>query len=234
MVITDPRAARSGWKMYDFFLAAFVCVLMVSNIIAGKLIQIGPITLTAAVFIFPLSYIFGDVLTEVYGYAGSRRIIWLGFGTNILMSLLFLMAIVLPYPSYWTNQVGFSTTLGVVPRIVLASIIGYWVGEFCNSFVLAKMKEWMVQWDPNHRHLWMRTISSTIVGEFADTIIFIFLAFVGSFDYRALLTMMLCQYLTKVAIEIVFTPITYLVVGFVKKREGLDIVGTDTYSPFKY
>jgi len=222
------------YKLLNLYLVAFVAILMLSNIIAGKLIQIGPIILTAAVFLFPLSYIFGDVLTEVYGYARSRRIIWYGFGANILMSLIFLMAIVLPYPPFWKGQEAFKTVLGLVPRLVLASLVGYWVGSFGNSWILARMKEWMLKWDPQSKHLWMRTIASTIVGEGIDTILFGFIAFIGSMPFVAVLTMIGWQWVMKVGVEVAFTPVTYLVIHATKKAEGMDVVGTETYSPFRW
>ena len=222
---------KDGFKLYDVFLAGFVAILLLSNIIAVKLIQLGPITLTAAVFLFPISYIFGDVLTEVYGYAGSRRIIWMGFAANILMVLVFLMAIVLPFPVFWKGQDAFVATLGSVPRIVLASLIAYWVGEFANSFVLAKMKIWMVKWDPDHKYLWMRTIGSTLVGEGLDSILFVILGFAFSMPWPALFTMIFWQWAFKCGVEIVFTPVTYAVVGKVKAVEGVDTIGARTYNP---
>jgi len=220
--------------LYDLFLAAFVTILLLSNIIAVKLIAVGPIVLTAAVFMFPLSYIFGDVLTEVYGYSGSRRIIWIGFGANILMVLAFLMTIVLPHPVFWKDQPALVSILGAVPRIVLASLIAYWVGEFANSFVLAKMKEWMVRWDPVHTHLWMRTIGSTLVGQAFDSFLFVLIGFSFTMPWTPLFMMVLWQWVFKCGVEVVLTPLTYLVVARVKKAEGIDTVGARTYSPMAY
>jgi queuosine precursor transporter len=225
---------KAGFKLYDVFLAGFVVVLLVSNIIAVKLIQVGSIVLTAAVFMFPLSYIFGDVLTEVYGYSGSRRIIWMGFAGNVLMVLAFLMAIVLPFPEFWGNQKAFATILGMVPRIVIASLVAYWAGEFVNSYVMAKMKEWMVQWDPKHTHLWMRTIGSTVAGQAVDSVLFVLLGFSFSMPWAPLFAMVFWQWVFKCGVEAVFTPVTYLVVNAVKKVEGLDIVGSESYSPMKF
>jgi queuosine precursor transporter len=235
-LIQDFKAfeTKAGFKLYDVFLAAFVAVLLLSNIIAVKLISVGPIVLTAAVFMFPLSYIFGDVLTEVYGYAGSRRIIWLGFGANILMILAFLMAIVLPHPAFWGDQKAFVTILGAVPRIVVASLIAYWAGEFINSYILARMKEWMVKWDPDHKHLWMRTIGSTLAGQAVDSFLFVLIGFSFSMPWAPLFMMIIWQWVFKVGIEIVLTPVTYLVVGKVKKAEGIDVVGASTYTPMKF
>ncbi|RDE12176.1 MAG: transporter [Candidatus Thorarchaeota archaeon] len=228
------KIGAKGFKLYDVFLAAFVALLLLSNIIAVKLIAVGPIVLTAAVFLFPLSYIFGDVLTEVYGYARSRRMIWLGFAANILMVLAFWLAISLPAPVFWKNQEALVTVLGSVPRIVLASLIAYWVGEFMNSYVLARMKEWMIKWDPNHKHLWMRTIGSTIVGEGLDSILFVIIGFFGTMPFGAVLMMIFWQWVFKCGIEIVFTPLTYKVVATVKKVEGVDTIGAATYSPLVF
>jgi hypothetical protein len=219
------KIGAKGFKLYDVFLAAFVTFLILSNIIAVKLIAVGPIVLTAAVFLFPLSYIFGDVLTEVYGYARSRRIIWLGFAANILMVLVFWMTIVLPAPMFWKDQPALVTVLGSVPRIVFASLIAYWVGEFTNSYILARMKEWMIKWDPAHKHLWMRTIGSTIVGEGLDSILFVAIGFFGTMPFSGVLTMIFWQWVFKCTIEIVFTPFTYFIVSKVKKIEGVDVVG---------
>lgn len=219
------------FRLYDVFLAVFVTFLIMSNIIAVKLIQVGPIVLTAAVFLFPISYIFGDVLTEVYGYAYSRRIIWLGFAANIVMVLVFWMALSLPAPAFWKHQEAMVTILGSVPRIVLASLIAYWVGEFANSYVLARMKEWMIFWDPEHKYLWMRTIGSTLVGEGLDSILFIFIGFLGTMPFIAVLQMIFWQWVTKCTVEVVCTPITYFVVSKVKHIEGVDIVGAETYNP---
>jgi len=232
MGVVRSNEKTLGYKLYDVFLAAFVALLLLTNIIAVKLIAIGPIVLTAAVFVFPLTYIFGDVLTEVYGYSASRRIIWLGFGSNVLMSLLFWMAIALPYPEFWVHQQAFVTILGSVPRIVVASLLGYWIGEFLNSYVLARMKEWMVSWDPQHKHLWMRTVGSTVVGESADSIVFVLVGFFGTMPFPVLLSMVWWQIVVKIGVEVVFTPITYWIVGHVKRIEGVDVVGANTYNPF--
>jgi hypothetical protein len=233
--IKDFKEVKSRWqkgfKLYDVFLTAFITFLLLSNIIAVKLIAIGPITLTAAVFLFPLSYIFGDVLTEVYGYAGSRRIIWFGFIANIIMVLVFFFAILLPFPGFWGGQEAFVATLGAVPRIVIASLIAYWVGSFANSFVLARMKEWMIKWDPTHKHLWMRTIGSTIVGEGLDSFLFVVLGFAFTLPWDAVIAMVLWQWVFKCGVEIVLTPVTYIVVNKVKQIEGIDTVGTDSYTP---
>lgn len=227
------RKLFGGFKLYGVFLAAFITLLLLSNIIAVKLIAVGPIVLTAAVFLFPFSYIFGDVLTEVYGYSGSRKIIWLGFAANLLMVLVFWMTIVLPSPSFWKGQEALVVTLGSVPRIVFASLFAYWVGEFTNSFTLAKMKVWMIKWDPEHKHLWMRTIGSTVLGEGIDSILFVMVGFLGTMPIESVVSMILWQWVFKCSVEILFTPITYVIVRGVKRIEGIDTVGARTYNPLK-
>lgn len=206
----------------------FVALLMLSNIIAAKLVNIFGITLTAAVLIFPLTYIFGDILTEVYGFYRSRLIIWLGFGANIVMVLVFWMAIALPYPVFYEGQTAFASVLGSVPRIVAASLVAYLFGEFLNSIVLSRLKV-----KTGGKYLWVRTITSTIVGEGLDSLLFIVIAFVGTMPVGALFMMVLAQYVFKVVYEIIITPVTYLVVGRVKKAENLDTFDTNVkYNPF--
>jgi hypothetical protein len=221
------------YKLRDIYTVAFVVILLLSNIIAGKIIKVGPLVVTGALFLFPLSYIFGDVLTEVYGYARNRRIIWLGFGANVLMALVFLMAVALPHPEFWKGQEHYRAVLGVVPRIVLASLAGYWCGSFVNAWIMARMKAWMVKWDPKHRFLFLRTIASTVCGEGVDSVLFVLVGFLGSMPFGVVLTMVAWQWIGKTAIEAVMTPVTYLVVRATKKAEGMDVVGSDTYSPFR-
>ncbi|HOV93723.1 MAG TPA: queuosine precursor transporter [Spirochaetales bacterium] len=209
--------------------ALFLTSLLISNIIAGKLIQVAGIVLPAAVILFPITYILGDVFTEVYGFRRTRIIIWLGFAANLLMSLLFLATIALPYPQFFKDQAAFATVLGMTPRIVLASLVGYWAGEFGNSIVLSMMKKTM-----GGKYLWMRTIGSTIVGEGLDTVLFIGIAFWGGMPTSVLLQMMLAQYLFKVLYEALFTPLTYFVVARVKKLEGVDVYDHGVvYNPFR-
>lgn len=221
-----------GSKLYELFLAMFVVVLLLSNVVAGKIMRIGFITATSATFLFPFSYIFGDVLTEVYGYARTRRIIWYGFGANLFMVFIFLITIILPYPEWWGNQEAYKIVLGIVPRIVIASLIGYCVGSFINSFIMAKMKLRMNKWDPDHKQLWMRTILSTLFGEGIDTVLFICVAFLGVLPVKVVFTMVLWQWLIKVGVEVVFTPLTYVIVNAVKKAEGFEIYDAEKYTPF--
>ena len=213
---------------YLYISILFVAVLMISNTVASKIVQIGPFTVTGAVFLFPLSYIFGDVLTEVYGYRGSRRVIWTGFAAIILMAIAYWIAGALPAASFWQGQDAFMSVLGATPRIVLASITGYFIGEFANSYVLSRMKVWM-----SGSHLWMRTIGSTVVGEGLDTVFFVLIAFWGVLPAPALVPIILSGYILKVAYEVVATPLTYWVVGKLKKFEGIDTYDREiNYNPF--
>lgn len=222
-----------SYKYLDFFTVAFVSLLLLSNVIASKMVNWLGITGTAAMYLFPITYIFGDILVEVYGYARTRRVIWLGFVANVIMVLVFWYAISLPHPDFWQGQAAFASVLGAVPRMVLFSILGYWCGSFVNSFVLARMKEWMVKWDPNHKFLFIRTIGSTLAGEFVDSVIFILGAFVGIIPWEVVSTMVFVQWGVKCAIEALMTPITYIIVGWLKKAEGVDAVGADSYTPFE-
>ncbi|MDP2655630.1 MAG: queuosine precursor transporter [bacterium] len=218
--------AKSKYFLYIGIL--FVAVLMISNTVAVKLIAIGPFIFAGAIFIFPISYIFGDVLTEVYGYRATRKIIWSGFVALILMSLAYVFVQYLPAASFWTGQEAYATILGLVPRIVAGSIIAFFLGEFCNSFVLSRMKVWM-----NGKSLWMRTIGSTIVGEGVDTIVFVLIAFYGTLPLAALFTVIWSGYLFKVTYEVIATPITYLIVGWLKRAEGIDVYDRGiNYNPF--
>lgn len=206
----------------------FVVLLLLANIIAGKMANFFGITLPAAVILFPLTYIFGDVLTEVYGFPKARLIIWLGFAANLLMVAVFLLTVALPYPDFWRGQTAFATVLGLTPRIVTASLVAYLVGELANSAVLSRLKV-----KTNGRVLWLRTIGSTVVGEGIDTVLFIAIAFGGAMPPGVLGTMMLAQYLWKVAYEAAVTPLTYLAVRWVKGQEQLDVYDTKVnYNPF--
>lgn len=196
---------------------------------AVKIVQIGWLSLTGATFIFPISYIFGDILTEVYGYKASRKVIWAGFLSLIFMSLCYWLVQLLPSAPFWHNQQSFELILGIVPRIVLGSIIGYFAGEFSNSYVLSKMKIWT-----NGRHLWTRTIGSTIIGEAVDSFLFVFIAFIGNIPLPGLISMVVSIYIIKVIYEILVTPVTYLIVGKLKHLEGIDVYDRGVnYNPFK-
>ncbi len=207
-----------------------MAVLLISNISATKLVELLGFPFDGGTLLFPLSYIFGDILTEVYGYARARRIIWLGFFGNLLAVLTFAAVTALPPASVWPFQEAFANILGVVPRIVLASFIAYLAGEFSNSYILAKMKI-----ATHGRFLWMRTIGSTLVGEGLDTFIFVIIAFGGTIPMRELGLMMIFNYVFKCGTEVVFTPVTYAVVGFLKRREQVDTYDVDTsFNPFLF
>ncbi|MBA7608059.1 queuosine precursor transporter [subsurface metagenome] len=206
--------------------AVFVTCLITANVIAVKVISFGFIILPAAIFIFPLSYIFGDVLTEVYGYRWARRVIWLGFICNLIFVVFAWVGQMLPSAPFWEGQEAYESILGYTPRLLAASFCGYLAGEFVNSFVLAKMKIMTRgQW------LWSRTVSSTIVGQGLDTLIFIILAYVGTPTFTPV--MILHHWLAKTVIEAVATPLTYIVVNYLKKKEAIDTYDYETnFSPF--
>lgn len=216
---------RSFW--FVIIASLFVTCLITANIIAVKLISIFGFFVPAGIIIFPLSYLFGDVLTEVYGYAAARQVIWLGFLSNLLAVVAITLGGLAPAAPFWQNQGAYETILGFTPRLLLASFIAYLAGEFTNSFVLAKIKI-----ATRGRWLWMRTIGSTLVGEGLDTIIFISIAFWGILSLPMLLTTIVTQWTLKVLYEVVATPFTYAVVGFLKRREQLDTYDVQTnFSP---
>jgi uncharacterized integral membrane protein (TIGR00697 family) len=226
--MSTPPPHRS-YKYFDLVMAAFVTILLSSNVIgAAKVAQIGSFKFGAGVLFFPLSYVFGDVLTEVYGYARARRVVWAGFSALIFAS--FMSAIILKFPPAegWPNQAAYETVFGSTPRIVFASLVAYFAGEFCNSYVLAKMKIWT-----EGRMLWSRTIGSTIAGELVDSLIFYPLAFLGTWETSLVLTVLVSNYLLKVGWEVVMTPFTYKIVNFLKRVEHEDFFDRDTnFTPF--
>jgi hypothetical protein len=226
-----------AFRYYDFLVAGMVAVLLCSNLIgpakvcALTLPVVGLVSFGAGNLFFPISYIFGDVLTEVYGYARARRAIWAGFGALLFAS--FMSWVILHMPAADTEynlalQPALEITFGATGRIVLASIFAYWVGDFVNSFVLAKMKLWTAG-----RWLWTRTIGSTILGQGVDSLIFYPLAFYGIWTRGTLASVMLFNFLFKVGVEVVATPVTYFVVGRLKRAEGVDTYDRDThFTPF--
>lgn len=220
--------ARS-YRYYDLVTAGFVTVLLCANLIgAAKVASLGGFAFGAGVLFFPMSYVFGDVLTEVYGYARARRVVWAGFGAMVFASFMAFTVLALPPAPGWPHQDAFVTVFGNTPRIVAASLVAYFCGEFCNSYVLAKMKVLT-----GGRHLWTRTIGSTIVGEAVDSVIFYPAAFLGVWDGGLVLTVMATNYVLKVAWEVAMTPLTYRVVGFLKRAEQEDWFDRDTdFTPF--
>ena len=216
----------SSW--FVLVVALFITCLVTANIIAVKLVDLFGLTVPAAVIIFPVSYILGDVLTEVYGYREARRVIWLGFFSNLLVVVAIIAAQALPGASFWDGQAAYERILGYTPRILAASFLAYLVGEFANSFVLAKMKI-----ATRGRWLWSRTIGSTLVGEGLDSLVFMTLAFAGTIPAAGLTSAVITQWLAKSAYEAVATPLTYLAVNFLKTREGLDAYDhTTRFNPF--
>lgn len=211
----------SHW--FVIVVAVFVTCLITANIIAVKLVDLFGLILPAAIFIFPFSYITGDVLTEVYGYRQARKVIWLGFLCNVLVVVAIWIAQVLPAASFWDGQRAYERILGYTPRILMASFLAYLVGEFANSFVLAKLKI-----ATQGRWLWMRTIGSTLVGQGLDSIFFIAIAFAGTIPPHALMLAIVTQWLAKSAYEAAATPFTYLVVNFLKRKEGMDTYDYET------
>jgi len=222
----DRQANNASRKYSHWFIvvvALFITCLITANITAVKLISVFGLVLPAAIIIFPISYILGDVLTEVYGYRQARRVIWLGFLCNLIVVLGIALGQILPPASLWDGQGAYERILGYTPRILAASFMAYLVGEFSNSFVLAKMKI-----ATNGRCLWMRTIGSTLVGQGLDSLVFITLAFVGTIPLTALVSAILTQWLAKSVYEAAVTPVTYKVVNFLKRHEGLDVYDYDT------
>jgi len=208
----------------------FVAVLLISNVASTKIVDLWFFTFDGGTLLFPLSYIFGDILTEVYGYGRSRKVIWLGFASALLMSLVFILVGKMPSARGWENQEAYEKILGLTPRIVLASLAAYFSGEFSNSFVLAKMKILT-----RGRHLWMRTIGSTLVGELVDTLLFVMIAFGGTLSAGLLWTVVVSNYVFKTAVEALFTPLTYWIVRVLKRAEGADYYDLHTnFSPFYF
>ena len=234
--IEGQAGGRRLFRYFDFMMAAFVTILLLSNVIgAGKvavvnLPVVGPWPFGAGVLFFPVSYVLGDVLTEVYGYAHARRCIWAGFAAMLFMAFMSWVVVALPPAPSWGNQAAYEVIFGQVPRIVFASICAFWAGEFVNSYVLAKMKIWT-----QGRMLWTRTIGSTIFGEGVDSALFYPLAFLGAEGWTTnlVITVALTQWGIKTLWEAVLTPVTYAIVGFLKRREGVEVFDTDTdFSPF--
>jgi queuosine precursor transporter len=220
----------SGVKQYrylDILINIFVVVLIVSNLIAPKFVAVGWFRFSAAQLLFPITYIFGDVFTEVYGYSASRKAIWTGFLASVIMTAFGVFAVWLPPAPEFRNQAAYETIFGVVPRNVTASLLAYWAGEFANSLTVAKMKLWT-----DGKYLWTRTVGSTIVGQAVDTTIVILVIFWGQ-PPGVMFRLIISGYLFKVAYEVLATPLTYLVVNYLKRTEGINYFDRSTnFNPF--
>jgi uncharacterized integral membrane protein (TIGR00697 family) len=219
---------HNNFKYFDLMLGVFVAILLISNIASTKILTLWKFTFDGGTILFPLSYIFGDVLTEVYGYKRSRRVIWTGFFGAFLMSLVLYIVQILPPAPDWHNQQAYENLIGFVPRIVLGSLIAYFAGEFSNSYILSRMKILT-----RGRFLWTRTIGSTLVGEGIDTLIFCTVAFYGLMPNSLLIAVIVSNYIFKCSVEILFTPVTYVFVGFLKRTEHEDHYDHGiSYNPF--
>ncbi len=234
----SPQIARETahrqFKYYDFVMAAFVAILLLSNVIGAAkpaAISMGgeEWVFGAGILFFPLGYVIGDVLTEVYGFARARRVIWAGFAAMIFMAFMSWVVVSLPPAAGWEGQAAYESVFGQVWRIVIASITAFWAGEFVNSYIMARMKIWT-----QGKHLWLRTIGSTVAGQGVDSLIFYPLAFWGVWESKVVLVVMVTNWFLKVLWEALLTPVTYGVIGFLKKREGVDLYDESTdFSPFR-
>lgn len=228
---SSPARGPRVYRYYDLVMAAFVTVLLCANLIgAGKRTHVGEFVFTSGVVFFPISYIFGDILTEVYGYARARKVVWAGFGAMIFATIMSQIVLAAPPAPGWDSQAAYETVFGGTPRIVAASLVAYFCGEFMNSFTLAKMKIVTAG-----KHLWARTIGSTIVGEAVDSVVFYPLAFLGAPGWTTadVMQVMMTNYALKVAWEVINTPITYRIVSFLKRAESEDYYDRGTnFTPF--
>jgi hypothetical protein len=216
------------YRYYDLIMAAFVTVLLISNVASTKFLVLGPFTFDGGTILFPISYIFGDILTEVYGYARGRRVIHVGFAANLLMALVFALVGVLPAAEGWENQAAYEAILGATPRIVAGSLVAYFAGSFSNSWVLARMKVMT-----HGRWLWTRTVASTLVGQGVDTVLFVAIAFYGLWPDALLWSVIVSNYLFKCGLEALMTPVTYRLVNGLKRAEREDYYDDRTnFSPF--
>ena len=221
---------EKNYKYLGDLSVLFVSVLLISNIASTKIVYFWGLSLDGGTLLFPLCYIFDDILTEVYGYKKARRVIWLGFSCALVMALLFMIIGKLPASADWGNQSAYDLILGSTPRIILASLVAYLFGTFSNSFILAKIKI-----ATKGKKLWMRTIGSTVVGELLDSSIFILIAFLGVLPSSLLFALIVSNYLFKTAIEVLFTPLTYKIVNFLKKKEDEDYFDNNTnFNPFSF
>jgi len=216
------------FRHYQLLVILFIVVLLISNLVGQKICAIGPFRVSGAQLLFPITYIFGDVFTEVYGYSGSRRAIWLAFLASALLSVMGLITVALPPAPDWPNQEAFRTVFYQVPRLIVASLAAFWCGEFANSFVMAKMKILT-----SGKYLWTRTVGSTVVGQAVDTVVVMTLAFAGTVKFSTIANVIVSGYLFKVAYEVLATPLTYLIVNALKRAEGMDPFDFGTsFNPF--
>ena len=225
-MVQEQNLVKNQQRYSPWFVIAvtvFITCLITANITAVKLVNVFGLVLPAAIVIFPVSYIFGDILTEVYGYRQARRVIWLGFLCNLIAVIAIWLGQVLPPASFWSGQAAYERILGYTPRLLLASFLAYLLGEFANAFVMAKMKI-----ATKGRWLWSRTIGSTLIGEGLDSLVFMTIAFVGEIPATQLASAIVTQWLAKSAYEACVTPLTYAAVNFLKRREGLDVYDYDT------
>jgi queuosine precursor transporter len=235
--VTSKDVRLANFRYYEIFVNIFVVVLLISNLVGSKIVDFGSISLfghtmllrvSGAQMLFPITYIFGDIFTEVYGYAGSRRAIWIGFFASGLMAAMSAFVVWAPPAPEFHNQKAFEAVLGVVPRFVIASLAAFWAGEFTNSFVMAKMK--LIT---EGKYLWMRTIGSTVAGQLVDTIVLMLIAFGGREQWSTIFSLIVSGYTAKVLYEALATPLTYLVVNTLKRKEGVDVFDSNTnFSPF--
>ncbi len=230
----QPKRADNPQKAYSSYfiilVSLFITCLITSNITAVKLISVFGLIMPAAIIIFPISYILGDVFTEVYGYRQARRLIWLGFFCNLFLVVVVYIGLVIPASSFWDGQAAYERILGYTPRILAASFLAYLTGEFSNSFVLAKIKI-----ATKGRMLWLRTITSTLIGQGVDSMVFITLSFIGTMPIEALFLAVLTQWIVKSLYEAIATPITYMAVNFLKRHEGIDVYDYDTkFNPLTF
>jgi len=220
--------ADRRYKFLDSFITLFVVVLLISNVIATKFFAIGPLRISCAQMLFPITYIFGDIFTEVYGYGSARRAIWYGFFAAFLLAGISFLAVKIPAAPEYKDRAAFATIFMPVGRIVAASLLAYWCGEFANSFTLAKLK--LVT---KGKYLWTRTISSTVVGQAVDTTVVMFAAFYGMRSVSVILRLIIAGYVAKVIYETVMTPLTYAIVNYLKRAEHVDHFDYDTdFNPF--
>lgn len=226
--MTTTNYKHRELRYFDWIVGLFVATLIVSNIVAVKLVSLGSLLLDGGTFLFPLAYILGDVLTEVYGYRRARRVIWIGFVSLALTVATLVIVRYIPPASVWEGQAAYESVLGLVPRIVLGSMVGYLIGSFTNAYVMAKLKVKM-----HGKKLWVRTMSSTVIGSLLDTVAFSVIAFGGLLEAGELWRLVAGVYIVKVLIEFGCTPLTYAMVRILKNKESIDTYDTDThFSPF--